>query len=474
MDMNNNHQKSYEPLELMRRIHSRKYGLANFKFSSPDLESMETSNARANFMLGNIVPKFTTIVGNESDVGSHGKKVASPADGAGFSLDNHMSEIKAFGEFIERNCGFLTLSDEGWDSKTIFGSYKNLTSEGLSCLDLSELILLEDSLYTNPNFPYARYSPEDSISWYKGKNLICGTETWLPSQKVFLRFPKHGNEPNYLTNMSTGLACGTGSHQAIINALYEVVERDSFILTWLLKIPGVEIEVDEIQNKELSILYKHICKYLVGEDKLMIYDISRTDGIYTILTCIRNDLPGAYGLVVSAASNIDPERALFKVLEEVCQIQSFGYSHLFKDEKREYQHMEKEDVNDLLKHSFYYSTGRNSHKIDFISREGKSVRLSEMPIFNEYFIEDYPNALEDEGILKYLIYLFKVSSQPIYVADITKSEFASMGFRVVKAIIPGYLDLTTHYQHRAQKSRRLSKFQEIYGEKLNDDPHPFA
>jgi ribosomal protein S12 methylthiotransferase accessory factor len=167
--------------------------------------------------------------------------------------------------------------------------------------------------------------------------------------------------------MSTGLACGADYYQASISALFEVVERDSFMLTWLLKLAGTRIEIDSIQNPVLANLYKHICKYLVGEDHLHIYDISRTEGIYTVMTFIRNDNLDSFGLIVSSASHVNPEIALLKSLEELCQTQAFAYTKLIEDVNRTCQTMKEHEVTDLHRHTLYYSTGRRSHEIDFIS-----------------------------------------------------------------------------------------------------------
>lgn len=438
-------------LEAMERIYSPKYGLAN-KIIVNDLNHINVSVGLNSYAVGNVVPLFHTQVKNVH---------CSTWDGSGSALTREKSRVKAYGEFIERYCAANSRND--YEVDIIFHSYDNLKIKE-ECLDFNELIHFEDYLYDVPRFPYARYFTHTPISWVKGKDLLNGRDIWLPAQKIFLGIELLRGEQPHIPWMSTGLACGTGYYQAAISALYEVVERDSFMLTWQLKLAGTRIVVDSIRSPALTTLYNHICKHLVGEDHLFIYDISRTEGIYTVLTFIRNDNPDSFGLIVSAASHINAEIALLKSLEELCQTQAFAYGELIGDEKRSYQTLKEHEVTDLHKHTLYYSTGRRSHEIDFISASNCHVNLSDMKDFFKG---------SDEEIMEYLVELFRQKNQPIFTADITRREIRECGFRVVRAIISGYNDLEVSHQFRQLKNRRLQEYKEKYNTQINSAPHPF-
>lgn len=197
---------------------------------------------------------------------------------------------------------------------------------------------------------------------------------------------------------------------------------------------------------------------------MFIYDISKTDGVYTVLTFIRNDLPDTYGLIVSAASHTSPKMALLKSLEELCQVQGTAYHKLVNDEKKECQRLEKQEVDTLHKYFLYYSTGRHSRNIDFISASDECIRLSDML--------DYSKSSNKDN-LEYVVHLFRQYKQLVYLADITKPEIRMSGFLVLKAIIPSYVDLATNHRFMHPKSSRLQQYQKKYGSELNDNPHPF-
>ena len=436
----------------MTRFYSRKYGLAN-SFKEISMNHLSVSTEGYSIAIGNVIPMWNTVIGN-ARVGLW--------EGGAVALNRERSRVKAVGEFVERYCA--TCDGSLHVKKMIFDSFDNLNEKGVHCLDQHDLIHFEDRLYEDPEFPLSRYFSNLPISWVEGENLISGNRVLLPAQKVFLSYPLQNMEQFHLWGLSTGLACGMDFSQAVLNAVCEVIERDSFMLTWRLKISGKRIEVTNVRNEELIALYSHILKHLVGEDELHIYDISKTVGVHTILSFIRNNLPDAFGLIVATASHPNPEIALLKSLEELCQTQVFAYSSLIKDRERECQRMKEQDITELKKHTLYYSTGRNSRNIDFISNSGENIRLCDMA--------DYSHGSDKES-LKYLINQFKSKKQRVFIADITKPEIREEGLCVIKAIIPGYVDLDANNRFKQLKSSRLRMYQKQYDVEINYAPHPF-
>lgn len=454
-------------IERMERFYSNKYGLISFLGTSKQ-SKLIVATKECNYMVGNVIPIFrTNAIVDSKRLGKDCTELLEgeigPESGFAVSLSLTRSRVKAIGEFIERYCAVR--EENECVEKTLFDSYNNLLEKGVSCIKPETLIQFEDNHYDNPKFAYKQYFDDCFISWIEGTNLVMDEKVWLPIQKVFTCYPFHQKEECYISGISTGLACGSNYYQAVLGGIYEVVERDSFMLTWLLKLPGKCIEVDYVSNEELRALYRHILRYLVGEDQLYIYDISKTEGIYTILTFIRNNLHYAHGLVVAAASHTNPEIALLKALEEVCQIQQLAYYNLISDNVDGVGNLRKEDVDTLVKHCLYYNTGRRSCNIDFISFTKESISLSEL--------RSYSTGSE-ENDLEYVLNLFCQKKQMVYVADITKPEISEQGFHVVKAIIPSYFDLETQYCLRVSKNERLKMFQQESDSEINEEPHPFS
>ncbi len=431
----------------MESIFGSKFGISNEKkFLST--ENMLVKDCMNTCYIGNIIPMYSSHIGN--------KNYGSWA-GSGCSLDKKRSILKAYGEFIERYCGYDF--DNIHDNKRVFDSYNNLKNS-YKCLSLSELLDFDESIYdNNKNHIYSKYSDDKKISWIVGNDIISDEETLLPAQKVFLGINLKDNEEMYIQWLSTGLACGSSFESSVLSAIYEVVERDSFMLTWNLKLQGKRIIIDEIKDCRLKKLYNHIMNKLVGEDQLFIYDISQTNGVYSVITFIQNYNPNAFGLITSAASDVNMENALLKSLEELCLTQAFSYTKLFKHHRI----LSKEEVVDLDSHLEYYNSGNRANNIDFI-KSNDYVKLSEL--------SSYAQGTSKE-VLQYIIKLFKNMNTHIYIADITKPEIREIGLSVVRAIIKEYNDLNVSHQFRLNNNERLKKYQMMYNKTINDEPHPF-
>ena len=442
-------------LYAMEKSFSAKNGLANSSSVSVS-KNFLIRLTDSNITVGNVIPMYRTYAKNT------GNNVSSIWRGGAVSLSPIRSKIKAYGEFIERYSS--AYREDEFISEIIVDSYDNLTAQGRVCLDFRELLHFDDTLYGNLDFPLSKYNTCHPISWLKGKELVSGNNTLLPAQKVLLNYPFRKDELQYLWQLSTGLACGGNYIQAALSAIYETVERDSFMLTWLLQIPGTMIKPDKIRSNSLKELYFHIQKFMVGEDTLHIYDISKTDGIYTIMTYIRNDLPNAYGLIVACASHTNPEAALLKSLEELCQGHAFAYLNLFNNDNGNIQELKVEEVDSLDKHFFFYSNSHHNANIDFISSCNKSVALSEL---TDYSLQTNKETLE------YIINVFRKCEQSVYVAEITKPEIKDIGFIIVKAIIPGYVDLDVNHNFRQTQYARLYHYKHILNTEINTHPHPF-
>ncbi|MEB3073325.1 YcaO-like family protein [Parvimonas sp. C2] len=448
MKMSNSELESV--LKSMKKIFGGKYGLANKEYTSKKIEYQIYSDDNNSYCIGNTIPVYY------SSVSSNDKRQYS---GSGCSLDYRRSLVKAYGEFIERYSA--TNLDNINDKNVIFDSFNNL-SKNYNCLSLKKLIHFDEKIYDNLETLYKKYSDDNLVTWVKGKDIVKNENILLPAQKVFLGMSLRKEEFPYIQWLSTGLACGSSKESAILGAVYEVIERDSFVLTWKLKLPGKKIIMDKIKNKDLIKLYNHIVKNLTGEDNLYIYDISRTEGVYTVLTFIKNCNKSSFGLVTAAASSIDIEKALLKSLEELCLTYKFCYRLLF--ENMDYKKLKKEEVDDLDKHLLYYSTGDRSNRFDFIFSSNEEIKLSEMNNFNNSLFE---------SDLEYIISLFKENEKSIYIADTTKSEIKEIGLSVFRVIIPDYNDLEVNHMYKLNNNPRLLDYKNIYNREINDEPHPF-
>jgi len=436
----------------MEVIYSPKCGLANRLTMTSTSAPFRVNGC--SISVGGLVPMHLTSVRKD---GNHFWQ------GVGVSLCQERSKIKAYGEFIERYCAYYTQDEE--QPFFVVDSYANLVSQGYSCLDPNKLIPFEDHQYNMSGFPYSKYTSDIPITWNKGLNLSTNESILIPAEKVYLSPQYSDCAALHIPTMSTGLACGSSLSQATLAAVYEIIERDSFMLTWNAKLPGIRIDVDHINCPDLKAVYAHTTKHLLGEDRLAIFDISRTIGVYTILAFIRNDLPSAVGLVVATASSSSPETAVLKVLEELSQVHSYAYNYHIDSNNEEYRDMHTNEIDTLVKHMLYYTNCKHNSNIDFIFSSGEKINLSEMI--------DHTCSSPEKNLAK-IIDILSTLNHDLFFVDITRPEFHAIGFKAVKAILPDYLDINRSHNFRHLNNVRQKNILADLGRSISDAPHPFA
>ena len=155
--------KDNETLERMCSIYSTKYGLAS-RFRPPTrMTGLDVHISNRKYEVGNVIPIYSSSVRNATSEG-YGVGI-----GGAVSLDSLQSQIKAFGEYIERLCGERTKENVTHDA--MFESYRGMVESGKDCLNPKHIMHLEDHIYDNPSIPIYRYDENEPLTWVEGINL---------------------------------------------------------------------------------------------------------------------------------------------------------------------------------------------------------------------------------------------------------------------------------------------------------------
>jgi YcaO-like protein with predicted kinase domain len=79
----------------------------------------------------------------------------------------------------------------------------------------------------------AEISDDLSVPWILAKDIVSGSERWVPEQLFNLDFCKGFDEPRIFVSSSNGLASGNSTNEAVVHGICELLERDqtSFWLT---------------------------------------------------------------------------------------------------------------------------------------------------------------------------------------------------------------------------------------------------
>jgi ribosomal protein S12 methylthiotransferase accessory factor len=85
----------------------------------------------------------------------------------------------------------------------------------------------------DPGPDLARWQPDSELEWLEGEDLLEGGPVFVPKDALALDLTDF-RRPRYVAGSSNGLASGNRLDEAVLHALYELIERDAERRWWNL------------------------------------------------------------------------------------------------------------------------------------------------------------------------------------------------------------------------------------------------
>lgn len=163
---------------------------------------------------------------------SNHRFLSGQTDAHAFCSGKGMTRAEAWdsclGEAVER------YSAGCWNTEElVIGTRSALDGESLHP---AELVLYLPEQYRD--LPYAPYTEASKLTWIRAKSLIDSKDVWVPAIAVFPDYQIHSQEEFLFPMSSNGLAAGPTLYDAVLSAIYEVLERDALLVAWLNRLPG--------------------------------------------------------------------------------------------------------------------------------------------------------------------------------------------------------------------------------------------
>ena len=379
--------------------------------------------------------------------------------GTGVAVDRPQATAKAMGEAIERYCAVNCTGDDFPVSA--------YDSADFPCVQPEEFVLFSATQYSQRDFTYAPFAPETRVHWIAGIDLITRDTIFVPAQMVFLSPIPFQGHTLITQQISTGLGCHTDPTLAALKAICEVIERDAISVTWLARIPHSTILLDSlsVRNRELISRLEH-----PGVSVTLCY-LKMDHGIPVIFSIMHSEVPDAPSIVVAAGSDVDPETAVRRSLEELGQIWCFAQTVKLRRPKS-LTVKRWANVRDMESHAIFYFSRANTHLLDFLLTSRRTIAFSE--------ITSLTGGTPRESLDILLKNIGAVNHRAILV-DITSDDLRDLGVWVFRALIPGFHPLFMGHHLRALGLRRLNQVCERLRlprprteKDLNPAPHPFS
>ncbi|WP_408011515.1 TOMM precursor leader peptide-binding protein [Pseudalkalibacillus sp. A8] len=375
------------------------------------------------------------------------------------------SELTAILEGLERYCG---LKPHG-KRTVIRDSFCNLSDQALHPAKTG---LHTEEQYERPDFPFKPFDPDRPIDWVWGYSFLQERSILVPQTLAY-----YGSSfyDAFVFESSNGCALGGSLEEAIFYGIMEVVERDSFLMTWYAQLPVPRLDPYSTDDQELKLMVDRF-QYVTSFD-LYLFNTTMENRIPSVWAVAKNRKQQGANLICAAGAHLDPVRAVKSVIHELSS--SIGMiNNKFMANQDKYERMVTDPflVQKMDDHSMLYSLPQAQERLQFLLDENRPLRK-----FNEEF-KAHRRQPDLTSNLKDILKVFHRLNLEVIVVNQTTPEIDRNGLRCVKVLIPGMLPMTFGHQFtRLSGLERVLKVpmelgyvqQPLTLKQLNPHPHPF-
>ncbi|KIL40964.1 bacteriocin biosynthesis protein SagD [Gordoniibacillus kamchatkensis] len=384
---------------------------------------------------------------------------------AGRSHRYEESRLTAILEGLERRCGQAPRGKR----TAVRGSYNDVAGHAL---DPAKVGLYSPEQYALPDFPFEPYDPDVPLDWVWGYSLVQERPILVPECLAYY-CAEYGD--GFVQEGSNGCAIGGCIEEAILHGIMEVVERDSFLLTWYARLPVPRLDPLSFGDRELRLMIGRL--RAVAGYEVHLFNTTMESGIPSIWAVAKSREPGKMNLVCAAGAHPDPLRAAKSAIHELA-----GAVLWLERKLAEHRHELVPMLDDpslvqrMEHHALLYGLPQAEERLLFLLDERRPLRT-----FAEEFAPKASHAdLTDD--LQDMIGVFRSLNLDVIAVDQSSPETARSGLHCVKVLIPGMLPMT--FGHQLARLNGLERVLRVPAElgyaqkpltmdRLNPHPHPF-
>ncbi|WP_337820802.1 TOMM precursor leader peptide-binding protein [Amycolatopsis sp. A1MSW2902] len=347
-------------------------------------------------------------------------------------------------------------------------------------LDPRRLGLHETEDYAAPGFPFREFDPSARARWTWAHSFGRGGPVLVPEGVAFW----HTHPPEALRNfcfeISNGCALGASLEEAILHGLLEVVERDSFLMTWYSSYSAPRIDLSRAADPAVRLLTATIS--VATGCEVLAFDTTMEHGIPSVwvMAVHPEDAYHRPKVLCAAAAHLRPEKALMTALTELGPGRA-GLDDTFPADADRARSMtgDPAEVKTMDDHAVLYGAYEAFDRFDFLTRSGAETDLETMreSVRGQWSGPDLTDDLRD------LIDRLDRCGMDVLVVDTTTPEHRVAGLRCVKVLVPGAIPIT--FGHRNRRLRGLDRLRTVppvlvarlssgsVSTTPNPHPHPF-
>lgn len=357
---------------------------------------------------------------------------------AGKGREIDQSVTRALGETVERYSWFISRSTDDH-----FASYSHLDEE-YEMVDYRYFRFYSEPVMNHLaecGTSLRKLDPEQECWWTRGTDLVTGETTFVPSELVRCNH-EEVDEP-LQPSTTDGLSCHESKTLALLNSLYEFIERDAFMTTWFKRCPPERVTDIDVET-ETSQLSFHLLDYQTGIDVPAVGCIG-----------VNSEMKRPYAVYAGAAGP-DYPTAIDNALEEASLIWTSLNSTLSTD-REDYHDIDPHEITNLQDSLFYYSDPTNFGPLEFLL-QGPTQSLQSLKSNRSFS--------DPKEELDHLLSLLADAGVTPVAVEITPPDIEALGLVVMKVIIPELTSLSL-------PSFPFDAHPRLANEIQTDMPHPY-
>ncbi|MBA8826423.1 ribosomal protein S12 methylthiotransferase accessory factor [Saccharopolyspora lacisalsi] len=386
--------------------------------------------------------------------------------GHGRAFDFGSARLTALLEALERLVG---QTPRGRRSH-VLAAHRDVAEHAVNPVDLG---LYPEERYRLPDFPFVAHSPDRERRWVWGYSFRRGEPLLVPESHAYYGLGCAAEPLAYET--SSGCALGGCLTEAILHALLEVAERDSFLMTWYARLPVPQVDLSTAVDRRIPLLAER-ARYELGY-RLHAFATTLEQQVpsFWVMAVEPEDEPQRAKALCGAGAHPDPERALLRALGELTAFLPARDEH-HDHESAARMLADSDRVRSMDDHSVLYGHPAAFDRLSFLF-DGPLRGLPELAARWKWPEHDDLSTDLAEMITRYL-----GSGLEVLAIDQTSPELAAEGLAAAKVLVPGTLPMT--FGHRFRRTTGIPRLhtvprllgyrdRELRPDEINPYPHPF-
>ncbi len=364
---------------------------------------------------------------------------------SGIDKDPVIAELKAIMEGVERFYSGVLPKEKIFESKLI--DINNLL------FDSTQLVFYLKKQYRK-NLIIRPFSERRKYFWNKATIFPGEKTTFVPIDLIYYPIEKK-YAPNPLTVAnSNGVASGFSYNDALMRGLYEVIERDAFMIVWLNR-----LSLPKIDLKSLSRSFQ-LRVHRIESLGLKVHLIDITLDTIPIIMAIAENKNNPV-ILLGAAANLNIQRSIDKALSEIEQAVYWEY----RDDSKPPKVNNPQAVKKVKHHSSLFRNIKFAKEAEFLW-QGTTQILKKKNTDNKKSLKD-------------LVEILISKNNKIIVVDMSPKDLSELGVVVLRSYILGFVPISFGYGLEPLGFDRIKKVPQDLKLKINPWtsfpplPHPF-